>query len=1082
MKSRFKKFLQLSIAAGLVVVFIFSPYGTQASNADTAPLPTTSEEQQVIVKFKNQGDHAYTYEAIAYSKLQRLYPGAPPSPEAIANNQRIAREKLNEAMVPDTLQSYRDAKEIVFVQVNRLRHATEEAVSAESSWGVERNGMGTFAKQLHLSKDSRVVVAVVDTGVDYNHPFLKDRIVPGYDFVDKDSDPMESATSYHGTHVAGIIVQSTPANVKVMPVRVLGKTADGSGTDYDIAKGILYAADHGANIINLSLGGAGYSPYMDDAINYAIGKGALVVAAAGNDSNDTKDYFPASKEEIVVVSALTEADDLASFSNYGHSVDLTAPGENIASSLPHNTFGKLSGTSMAAPFVCAAAALLELNDPGSSPQEIESLLKRTTDDLGLPGRDDAFGEGVVNLAHFTNVKEEFKLISPNADSKQNEALTVKTIINQHANDKLVITLNNKAVVSRIVKADGYQSDSVSLAGLAAGTYQLKVQVGTGARSKSETIPVQVILYNTSFAALDIHGNPMKYFNVQLFGVKGKASRNFEWVYAKGDGLARTNLDLDSLLEQYDYILAVAVNADDKDFPVYVREVVSTGAKLFAPMKLQKVTFAYPESSEKLNKTLGGTYAASIVPSVHGVYIQGPYVKSFDLKEDAVLYVDEGKHIVQIGGYNFYSADKLNGTGQTQLNMENDSSVVNVIGETGIQGGANGLGSDNHATMNIYLKGNEFVLTSGTMLNPGENRSLMKHGIYRFMLWRTVKSGTEMKNVMLYRDQNLSERTPTVDIRYGGTLSARTVFDYSVRAAGVIRVTDPYDNLLVMNEREFMDPANASYAMESDSPLNVLPAESLPQPTLREFQTTVVLTNEKTGNRFTTEVNGNNAFQFSQTLPDGSYALTLKNVNDVYPLKPYVEHVNVKAGKFVSNDAKPNHKPVLVKPVVDQSVLLYKRLQLRLADYFNDADGDSLQFKVSEGYIQDGVYYFDGNATGLYPIAITASDLRTGSVTAKFQIAVTDGVIQFAKAIKELVLNSKYLVLTSGRNPAQLTARKLPSDAVAQKLVWKSSNDAIAAVNQSGLVTPKSPGTATITVYTAGGKVKSVCTVKVIAPK
>jgi hypothetical protein len=356
-------------------------------------------------------------------------------------------------------------------------------------------------------------------------------------------------------------------------------------------------------------------------------------------------------------------------------------------------------------------------------------------------------------------------------------------------------------------------------------------------------------------------------------------------------------------------------------------------------------------------------------------------------------------------------------------------------------------------------------------------------MYRFRLWKTVKSGADMKNVMFFRDQYLSDRTPQFDIQYGGELSTQTILDYSDRAAGEVRITDAAGNILVLNEREFMNPLNDVYSMVAAKlPYQSLPVESLPQPKLHEFLTTVVLTSTKSGTQYTTSVDGNNKFQFSQVLPDGQYEMTLAYVNDVYPLKPYRQNVTLKSGKFVNGSSKPNHKPSIVKPVGDQSVILYQQLQLPLADYFQDPDGDAMQYKVSEGYIQDGVYYFDGNSTGIYQIQITASDLQSGSVTARFQVVVTDGAIHFTKAIKQLTLSSKYLVLKSTQEPTRLSVKKEPVDAASQQLVWKSSNSSIAYVNQNGMITPQSPGTTTITVSTWDGKVKAVCTVKVLGSK
>lgn len=237
--------------------------------------------------------------------------------------------------------------EMEYLQPDYIRHICSELAGGTSSnvsqgWGVERISSDKFSEklsqQLKASKDT-VTVAVVDTGTDLNHSFLRDRLVKGYDFVDDDEDPANTDDEeVHGTHVSGIIAASTPDNVKIMPVRVL--SIDG-GYDYDIARGILFAVQNGATVINLSLGGPKYSPFMDIAINYALSKDIIVVAAAGNDALDTKTMFPAQKQEIIVVSAANKVDDIALFSNYGDSVDICAPGDDIFSSVPGDKYASM---------------------------------------------------------------------------------------------------------------------------------------------------------------------------------------------------------------------------------------------------------------------------------------------------------------------------------------------------------------------------------------------------------------------------------------------------------------------------------------------------------------------------------------------------------------------------------------------------------------------------------------------------------------------------------------------------------------------------------------------------------------------
>ncbi|CAM5468813.1 S8 family peptidase [Streptomyces narbonensis] len=244
------------------------------------------------------------------------------------------------------------------------------------------------------AKGDDTVIAVVDTGADLDHPDLKGRLVDGYDFVDEDDEPKD--LNGHGTHVSGIAAAHTDDGIgvsggapgaRIMPVRVLG--ADGSGTDANIAKGIVWAADHGADVINLSLGESGLMArllkggILNRAIGHATGKGAVVVAAAGNDSTALQPYK--TDTPVLVVNAADRTGGPASFTNFGAQNAVTAPGVDILSTLPTYTtketlknlsgYGKLSGTSMASPYVSAVAALL--HQQGLDPAAIMQTIRDT---------------------------------------------------------------------------------------------------------------------------------------------------------------------------------------------------------------------------------------------------------------------------------------------------------------------------------------------------------------------------------------------------------------------------------------------------------------------------------------------------------------------------------------------------------------------------------------------------------------------------------------------------------------------------------------------------------------------------------
>ena len=292
----------------------------------------------------------------------------------------------------------KNAKDIEVLQPDYIRSIGVESTSTTPTlWATERIGL-KYMKNQFLSNKEEVIAAVIDTGVDYTHSLLKDRVISGYDFVDNDTDPMDE--HFHGTHVAGIIAEATTPNVKIMPIRSLNKT--GSGYDTNIAKSIHYAVDHGAAVINMSFEGTEFSQHLADAINYAVSKNVLVVIAAGNKGGNTANYYPASEQKAIVVSATDQNDQIANFSNTGDSIDISAPGVGIYSSVPGERFAKFDGTSMAAPYVTGIIAMLKLENPTRTMEQLETMVKMYVDDKGAPYWDPLFGEGILNVSTFGN--------------------------------------------------------------------------------------------------------------------------------------------------------------------------------------------------------------------------------------------------------------------------------------------------------------------------------------------------------------------------------------------------------------------------------------------------------------------------------------------------------------------------------------------------------------------------------------------------------------------------------------------------------------------------------------------------------
>lgn len=348
------------------------------------------------------------------------------------------------------MQSLRASGEYEFVEPNYRRYAY--AIPDDEFYGYQWHYpmMNLPAAWDVTTSDASVVVAVIDTGVLVGHPDLAGQLVSGYDFISDsrvsgDGDGIDSnaddpgdggaysASSFHGTHVAGTIAASSNNakgvsgvawGARIMPVRVLGQYG---GNDYDIAQAIRYAAglsnDSGttpaqrADIINLSLGGAQSSTILASAVAAAIDAGVIVIAAAGNESTSTPSY-PAAYSDVVSVSAVDMNRELAPYSNYGSSIDVAAPGgdttqdlngdgrgDGVLSTAGDDSTGSIrysyaiyQGTSMAAPHVAGVAALMKSIHSSLTPAQFNAAIQSgaLTRDIGNAGRDNLYGYGLVD--------------------------------------------------------------------------------------------------------------------------------------------------------------------------------------------------------------------------------------------------------------------------------------------------------------------------------------------------------------------------------------------------------------------------------------------------------------------------------------------------------------------------------------------------------------------------------------------------------------------------------------------------------------------------------------------------------------
>src|SRR3954451_2658789 len=289
---------------------------------------------------------------------------------------------------------------VVRVESDRTRDvsATPSDPGFASQWSLSRIGWDQLFGVVNPVGNS--TVAILDTGVDSMHEDLAGKVLPGTSIFDPFADGTNDPNG-HGTEMAGIVAASADngigiagvgyAGVNVMPVQVLN--AQGTGQDSDIIQGIVYAADHGADVILMSFSTPGYSSALQDAVDYAWSKGAVLVAAAGNDASSVA-HYPAGDHAVVGVGNTDQSDALDPSSNYGADVFMAAPGSGIYTTGLGNSYATISGTSASAAEVAGAAALIKAASPSSSNGTIVGRLARNADGVAS---DSATGNGRLNV-------------------------------------------------------------------------------------------------------------------------------------------------------------------------------------------------------------------------------------------------------------------------------------------------------------------------------------------------------------------------------------------------------------------------------------------------------------------------------------------------------------------------------------------------------------------------------------------------------------------------------------------------------------------------------------------------------------
>ena len=307
---------------------------------------------------------------------------------------------------------------LLYAELNYINENSEDGSTDRIyGWGGDETKMkkqdSTRAIHLEaahdLSRGGGMLVAVLDTGLQLNHPALVNRLdILGYDFVDNDLVPEEEANGLdddgdgrvdelygHGTHIAGIINTVAP-DALILPLRVLN--SDGRGNNFRTASAIVYATSREVEVINLSLGTPNPSLLLREVVDEAAQQGIVVVAAAGNQNTNAKQY-PAAESCAIAVTSVSAQDKKSAFANFGEWVSVAAPGENIYSAFPVDGYAWWSGTSMATPFVTGQAALLKSTNPQLTLDQVGLLIGGTTESLDKsnPAYRGGLGEGRIDL-------------------------------------------------------------------------------------------------------------------------------------------------------------------------------------------------------------------------------------------------------------------------------------------------------------------------------------------------------------------------------------------------------------------------------------------------------------------------------------------------------------------------------------------------------------------------------------------------------------------------------------------------------------------------------------------------------------
>lgn len=400
-----------AITTGILIFMLTAAVTQSGQTRNTFSDDDDPESTEVVVKLSQTFD-------VTIDEINASY-GTNTLEELLGSRKIFLLQTPPDRNAETIAEQMKDDERILYAEPNFVADTPEGGGRETWGWGGTDPKPGTtqyattmlrLAEAHTLRRGESTVVAILDTGIQLTHPALTGSVsTVRYDFIDDDTTPIDEGNNQdddrdgltdealgHGTHVAGIVHLVAP-DAEIMPLRVLD--ADGRGNVFVIVEAILYAAQNGAHVINLSLGTPQESELMEDIIEDVIEQYQVVVVAAAGNLNSNTEQFPASEEQVLAVASIDEHNTKSDFSNYGDWIDVSAPGDSIYSAVLSGGYAWWSGTSMAVPFVAGQAALIRSAVPAMSAASIVTHIRESAlpiDDQN-PNYEEMLGKGRIDI-------------------------------------------------------------------------------------------------------------------------------------------------------------------------------------------------------------------------------------------------------------------------------------------------------------------------------------------------------------------------------------------------------------------------------------------------------------------------------------------------------------------------------------------------------------------------------------------------------------------------------------------------------------------------------------------------------------